>query len=181
MYRDLDKLTLIPMNSDFEIVRYIENNNIDAIKIGFEKMGQFFHENSFDEAFYKIANLPFNIRYDKFFIQREEIIENKVYNELNPNNEQYIFVHDDSDRGFSIDSSKHRQDLKVIKNDKRFNIFEMLKIYENAEEIHFMESSISALINSLVLTKPKLFLHKYVRNYDHFGHTKSKNNINIIE
>ena len=50
----------------------------------------------------------------------------------------------------------------------------MLKIYEKSEEIHFMESSISALINSYEFKNVNLFLHKYVRNYDHFGHTKSK-------
>ena len=53
-------------------------------------------------------------------------------------------------------------------------------VYENAEEKHFMESSISALLNSFIIKDVKLFLHKYVRNYDDFGYTKSKNNIIII-
>lgn len=181
MYRDLENLTLQPMGSDYEILTFIQNNNIDVDKIGFDKMGNHYHTGSFDEAFYKIANIPFSVRFDEFFLKRDEEIENIVYNKLNPNNEKYIFVHDDSDRGFSIDNSKYRHDLKIIKNDKQFNIFEMLKIYEKSEEIHFMESSISALINSYEFKNVNLFLHKYVRNYDHFGHTKSKNNINIIE
>jgi hypothetical protein len=180
MYRDLENLTLLPMGSDNEIMNFINLNKIKFYKIGFEKMGKFYHNNTFDKAFYDIVGLDFNIRYDNFFLKRDDEIESLVYNQLNPNNEKYIFVHDDPSRGFSINPEKHRSDLKIIKNDKRFNIFEMMKIYENAEEIHFMESSISALLNSFIIKDVKLFLHKYVRNYDNFGYTKSKNNIIII-
>jgi len=181
MYRDLDNLILKPMSSDGEIMNFIITTGIPVIRIGFERMSQFYHNNTFDKAFYDIAGLDFNIRYDKFYLKRDSNTEDLVYNELNPNNEKYIFVHDDPSRGFSINSEKHRSDLKIIKNDKRFNIFEMIKIYENAEEIHFMESSISALLNSYVLKDSKLFLHRYVRGYDNFGHSQSRNNIQIID
>jgi len=181
MYRDLKNLTLYPMNSDNEINNFINTNGISVYKIGFEKMGQFYNDNTFDKAFYDIAGLEFNVRYDKFFLLRNVERENMVYHELNPNNEKYIFVHDDPSRGFSINPEKHRGDLKIIKNDKRFNIFEMMKIYENAEEIHFMESSISALLNSYEIKNVKLFLHRYVREYDDFGHSQSINNIQIID
>ena len=180
MYRDLENLNLYPANSDYEIQNFINSNNIHVIKVGFEKMRDFYHTGSFDEAFYKIINLSFDIRFDEFHISRDYDNENKVYNELNKDNEKYIFVHDDLSRGFSINKDKYRSDLKIINNDKRFNIFEMMKIYENAEEIHLMESSISALINSYSF-KNKIFMHKYVRKYDDFGYTKSKNNIIIIE
>lgn len=181
MYRDLLNLNLIPMSSDNEIEWFIKNKKIDVLKIGFSKMGEFSNNNSFDEAFYKIANVPFNVRYDEFYIERDTERELFVYNEMNPSNEKYIFIHDDPNRGFNIDNQKYRKDLRVIRNDNRFNIFEMMRIYENAEEIHFMESSISALINSYTMKNPKLFLHKYIRNYDVFGHTKSRNNIIIVE
>lgn len=183
MFGDINNLTILPFHSDGEILNYIQSNNLhnQTLKIGFEKMGKYYHTHSFDEAFYQIANIPFSLRFEKFHVERNLEIEQYVYTQLNPTNEDYIFVHDDTDRGFSINQSKYRQDLKVIQNDKRFNIFEMLKIYENAKGVHFMESSISALLNSLPLPNIKFFLHKYVRNYDNFGHTKSINKIEIIE
>ena len=181
MYRDNPNITLVPMNSDNEIDNFLNTINAPFVKIGFNKMGDFYNGHSFDEAFYKIADLPFSVRYDEFYLQRDDELETFVYNELNPNNEKYIFIQDDESRGFKIDENKFRQDLKIIRNDKRFNIFEMIKIYENAEEIHFMESSISALVNSLLLPKVKIHMHKYIRNYDHFGYSKSRNNIIMID
>lgn len=181
MYRDNPNITLIPMSSDSEIENYLKTVTEPVYKFGFGRMGEFYANHTFDEAYYKIADLPFSVRYDEFFLLRDEGIENEVYKELNPNNEKYIFIQDDESRGFKIDETKFRQDLKIIKNDKRFNIFEMIKVYEQAEEIHFMESSISALVNSLILPNTKIFIHKYIRNYDHFGYSKSRNNNIMID
>ena len=43
----------------------------------------------------------------------------KIMEELNPNNEEYVFIHDDINRGFSIDRNKIRTDLKIIENNTK--------------------------------------------------------------
>jgi hypothetical protein len=50
-------------------------------------------------------------------------------------------------------------------NDKQFNVFDYLTLIENAEEVHFMQSSFKELICSYKLDKPVLYQHNYVRNY----------------
>lgn len=180
MYRDLSGLTVTGMSGDGEIDRQISGIQNVVYKIGFSDMSKWYGSCSFDEAFYKIADIPFNVRFDNFKIQRDKDREDEIFKILNPDNLEYIFVHDDPQRGFRIDQSRHRDDLLIIRNDKRFNIFEMMGVYERATEIHFMESSISALLNGIRLTKPNFYLHKYVRGYDDFGHTKSLNNITVL-
>ena len=48
-------------------------------------------------------------------------MESIAYKELNPNDEPYIYVHDDPSRGYSIDRNKIRNDLKIIENKKSSN------------------------------------------------------------
>ena len=66
--------------------------------------------------------------------------------------------------------------LKIIENDKRFLMFDMLKIIENATEVHSMQTGMKDLINSFNFNNPKFYLHWYVRpyndNYDSIGLNK---------
>lgn len=165
MYRDLDNLTVLAVQSDAEAFQHVFDNNLDCIRIGFSELFKFMPKFTFDEAFYKIAGLDFSVRFDKFYFERNYIQEQEVLNELNPSGEKYIFVHDDGDRGFSIDLNKINSKFKIIKNDKRFKIFDYLKLLENAEEIHFMQSSFKELICSFKMETPILYQHNYVRNY----------------
>ena len=76
-------------------------------------------------------------------MQRDMDEEERVYNKLNPSNEEYIFVHDDETRGFKIDIDN---DLKIIRNDITENIFHFPMILEKAKEIHVMESSFKSMV-----------------------------------
>ena len=136
---------------------------------------------TFDEAFYDLANLDFKIRFSKFYFDRNLEKEREVFRELNPKKEKYVYVHDDPDRGFVIREQKYRQDLKIIKNDFRFNLFDMLGVIENAEEVHTMQTGMLDLINSVKLEKPKIFLHAYVRKYSNFLHSKGINKVEKID
>jgi hypothetical protein len=183
MFSDLSNLELIPVNNDYDVESYIIKNNIqnDLIKIGFSEMRRHQPPHTFDQAFYKIAQMDFNTRFDYFKVPRNYEAENSVYNELNPTNEPYIFVHDDKNRGFEIDKSKIDSKLKIIENDIKYGLFDMLKIIENAEEVHVMQSSIKDLINSYAFTKPKFFLHLYVRGYDDDADSVGLNKFNKIK
>lgn len=167
MYRDDDSITVLPIGEDSDVIKFIKDNNLeqDVITVGFNKPG-FWGSKTFDEGFYNTVNLPFDYRFSKFKFERNTEKEDEVYKELNPNNEPYIYIHDDKERGFEIDRNKITNNLKVIENDKRFLMFDMLKIIENATEVHSMQTGMKDLINSFEFSKPKFYLHWYVRPYD---------------
>lgn len=180
MYRDNNNICTMPIE-EHDIENFLKSSYKKYIKVGFENLHQ--HNNSnftFDQAFYKLAGLDFSIRFNKFYLDRDLEKENEVLTRLNPNNEKYIFVCDDPDRGFIMDENKFRKDLKIIKNNKNINIFNILKLLENAEEIHTMQTSILDLCNSFVLSKPKIYLHTYIRNYPSFIESKGLNQIRKI-
>jgi hypothetical protein len=184
MYRDNDKIIPISVIDDWEIPNYINNNNIHekVLKIGHELIHDYMvNKNTpFDKAFYELVDLDFQLRFDKFYIERDFDKEKELFDKLNPNNEPYIFVHDDVSRGFEIDLNKVKSDIKIIKNDNDNLIFEYLSIFENAKEIHVMESSINSLINSYKLNNVKLFKHSYVRDYNFLMTPSGLNEYEII-
>lgn len=184
MYSDNENITVIPISSDSEIDIYCMSNNINIeniIKVGFSELSNYLPQIKFDEAFYKIAGIEFSVRFESFFIPRNREREIEVYNELNPNNESFIFLHEDKTRGFFLDRGKIPTGYKIIENDIKYNVFDLLYLFENAEEIHLMQSSIKDLINSYVLNKPKIVLHNYVRRYGEELNSIGLNKINIID
>lgn len=167
MYSDLKNLELIGVNHDGEVENFISSNNLEheTIRIGFNQLINYTPQFTFDVAFYKIAGLDFNVRFEEFKLPRDHEKEFNVLKELNPHNEPYIFVHDDKSRGFTIDNQKLPKNIKIIYNDIKYGIFDILGVIENAEEVHVMQSSIKDLINSYKFDKPKFYLHNYVRGY----------------
>lgn len=165
MYRDLDNLNVIGIDSDQSAVQYISDNKLDSIEVGFSKLKNLMPKLACDKAFYKSIGLDFSIRFDEFYFERNYEQENQVLKKLNPSNEKYIFVHDDPSRGFKLDLSKINCKYKIIENDKNFKIFDYLTLLENSEEIHFMQSSFKELICSYKMEKPILYQHSYIRNY----------------
>lgn len=183
MYRDLPNLHTIGLSSDSEVEEYIAKNNLhkDLIKIGFDKSRALQHQvETFDEGFYLAENLPFAIRFDEYFVERDMNKELELYNTLNPTDEDFIFVHEDPDRGMFLDKSRIRKDLKIIGNDKKFLIFDYLYLLDKAKEVHVMQSSLKDMINSYSFPNTKFFLHNYVRNYDSYANTKGLNKFEIL-
>jgi hypothetical protein len=172
MYRDDKEIEVLPIGEDYDVENYIQTNNIQehVIKTGFWNP---FNCETFDETFYKNISIPFEFRYTKFFIERDMRLEKSILSELNPDNEKYIFTH-------NIDLNKVRSDLKIIENPTKYNIFNLISLIENAEEVHLMESSIKCLVNSFKFDKPKFFYHTYVRGYSGFHNTKGLNKFEII-
>ena len=189
MYRDDKDINVISVgedendsengwrSDDLLIQKYILDNNLQndlifaslsyrlsnpkSIYTGFKSVN-FFNTigklecGTFDKAYYKVLGIPFNIRFDKFFLERDYSIENDICKTLNPSGEKYIFTH-------NVDRTKVRSDLKIIENPTEYNIFNLISLIENAEEVHLMESSIKNLVNSFKMEKPKFFYHRYVR------------------
>ena len=166
MYRDEPdiKIITVPNNDEYRfILEFITKNNIkNFLKVGHdyypwgkeEELGM-----GCAEIFYHQMDIPYERRFDDFYYERDEDEEKRVYEKLNPDHEDYIFVHDDVNRGFEIPKEK-LGDMKIIRNDMEENLFNFGMILENAKEIHCMESAFRSLIETLDTTE-KLFFHNF--------------------
>ena len=84
-----------------------------------------------------------------------------------------MFVHDDPERGFTVDRKYIlNQDLIEVQNDMSENAFHFLKVLEEAQEIHCMESSFKSLIDFYAQTD-KLFYHDF-RDHPLGNHANKK-------
>lgn len=180
MYRDLSNLEIFNFDVEEDAIRFVENNKTvknNIIKPGFENLDSCLDRMTFDEAFYHLAGLDFQIRFDEFYFERDIEKEDEVCKTLNPDDEKYIFVLDDPKRGYNIDMGKVTDEYKVIRNDYQFKMFDYIKILENAEEIHMMQTGFLDMVNSYKMDKPKIYRHNYVRNYPESIHSKGLNDV----
>ena len=180
MYRDLENLEIFNFDTEPEAVMFTENNRTvktNLVKPGFNNLDSCLDRMTFDEAFYHLAGLDFQVRFDDFYFERDLEKEEEVCNTLNPDGEKYIFVLDDAKRGYTIDMSKVTDEYKIITNDFRFRMFDFIKLLENAEEIHTMQTGFLDLVNSYKMDKPKIYRHNYVRNYPASIHSKGLNEV----
>lgn len=182
MYSDLENLKIIPVSSDGEAQQYVYTNNLihDYIRVGFEKVSNLKDTcETFDEAFYVGQNIPYEDRFKHFYIPRDMEREMNTYNELNPNNEPFIFIHEDRARGMLMNRNRIRKDLKIIENDKKYFVTDIIYLLERAAEVHLMQSAFKDMIN-FYKVDGKCFLHNYIRGYDSFANTKGLNNFEIL-
>ena len=141
---------------------------------------------SCDESFYEMLGIPYDNRFTKFNFTRDYKIEDDIYKELTPENKDYIFVHDDVENGEDIFGKTAYfvpftneivlftyvengypinvdTDLNIVKNDITKNFFYFGKLFENAKEIHCMESSIRCLLEFYDLSGVELYCYKRLR------------------
>jgi len=189
MFRDLDNIKYLTINNEnyegqFVVVNsHLQfNPNITYLKIGFDYLHHRV-KTSLDQTdkltgeqlFYEQVGLPWSERYDGFYIERNAEAEEEVYKYYNPNDEPYVFVHQDTNRKRIIDF-KHilNKDIKIINFNKKltdkhqFKFFDHMKLIENAEECHMIDSSFKCLADSFLKDKKNMFFHRYT-NFDSFG------------
>jgi len=180
MLMDLENVILLPLpdtNSDFfmlqESTRH-EKTGYNIIKLGY--FGENFLKDRnlrYDVNFYQQANVDFEKRWTQFYYQRDQDAEYDLYKKLcgNFKEGEYIFLHEDSRRGFTIDRKLVPSEYKIItpippslKDAKNISshFFHYGYILEHAAEIHCIESSFAALIEGLTL-KNKKYAHRYAR------------------
>jgi hypothetical protein len=118
----------------------------------------------FDEAFYVQANVGFQERWNQFTFFEDKIEQLHVYKELVGDTKSYAFVHDDAKRGYKINQQLISSNLKIIRPISRgTSIFDYKLVIERATEIHCIESSFSAFIESINIQNPRKFIHRYSR------------------
>jgi hypothetical protein len=146
---------------------YLAKFGYTILKLGGYGIDFFLDQNlRLDEHFYKQANIPISMRWESFKYIRNHKLELELFDLLECKKGKYIFIHDDINRGFNIDPTRIPAGYRVIRPDpvrfKRYTVFNYLRIIENAYEIHCMESSFAALIESFKIDVPK-FAHRYAR------------------
>lgn len=183
LYRHNPRIIVIPADDSESRTIFNAIQTEYKLLLGFEDLekAQLKHNVNFDEAFYKIAGLPFEYRFDRFKLQRDAEREEDLFKKLYIEKGKYIFLHDDNTRNFTIkrDYIKNKQLPVVWPNPKvTNNIFDYCSIIENAAEVHVIDSSFKNLCENLDIKTNDLFYHCYFRSRNI---TKSRKNWNLIK
>ena len=168
MYRDEPNIVVVwidkDLNEDQQVSAFLEKNKqVFHVRIGFENYptGKDVDENkNCWEYFYEQVGIDPSVRTEYFDVARDDKAEEALFAELNPYGVPFVFVHDDSERGYKIGYEHFPLGMHVIKNDSSINIFSFLTILEEANEIHCMESSFKTLID-LYAESADLYFHDF--------------------
>jgi hypothetical protein len=169
MYEDNKCIVPFAFECNKKIEQFIEKNTtLPIISLRPDKRSGY----SFDALTYKEANIPLECKWSRFFVQRKKGQEKWVYqNTLELKKDEYVFVHDDWDRGYKInDKYLPTGGLRIIRSNEgsMLDIFSYLKVIENAKEVHCIDSCFLNLIDCMQLRNEGLFFHQYVRRSNQF-------------
>jgi hypothetical protein len=170
MLKDVSNIQVISYGSELQLLAhrdFLRKCGYDVLNLGSYGSDWFNDETRrLDANYYDQAGLSLDCRWNSFRYVRNKAREHELFNMLQCDGGEYIFVHDDARRNFNIDQSKLPTGVRIVRPDLKFansyRIFDYLKIIENATEIHCIESSFCALIESLEIPLPK-FAHRYAR------------------
>jgi hypothetical protein len=188
----LEKINIyneLPIN--FNIKQIMKKNNIDLIVFNLYKIyyNSFFsYDPNYPTYLYTDLKLDKNIQYDKFKIIRNYKKEDELYQKLiKIIGTNYIIIIEDRERDLIINRKYVKTKLPIFKlglnennknkelnNIKDSNIFNYIKILENANEIHSIDSCMILLIDMLSI-KGKIYAHSYVRKTLLFNSVKYQN------
>ena len=184
MYRDEPNIVVVKIDGNTseypQVEEYVKSGKCSHfLRIGHE-FYPFEEEPEYGkncwEFFYEQVKIPYEVRTQMFYVERDSEEETRVLNKLNPDNKRFIFVHDDESRGFKVNREHFlNPDLFVIENDITENALHFFLILEKAEEIHCMESSFKSLIDLYAQTD-HIFYHDF-RNQPLGNYTTKKWNV----
>lgn len=155
-------------------IRIIENDAVypDGQGLGLGIYGdQSIKAESFDRWFYAQAGVDFQRRFDPipFLKTKTDFIRGS----------RLAFVHDDPSRGFTIDRSKIKPDLKIVRPCGLPSILDYVPLMEAVDEVHVIDSSFLHLCEHLERTDG-LFYHRYARDAGPFHQTVKRKNWTIL-
>ena len=166
LYSENNNISVIPIkayasedNNEVLLVdRYAHEHEHLICRVGFE----YLDPNNWDTGFYKQLGINFIERY-RFFklpkLQPEKLLPVPKY--------KYIFVHDrSSDKSFDLNIQSNLPRIVVKKTDTD-NLLAYIRLIEDAEEIHCIDSSLLHLIDSMPCITNKLYYHD-IRKHNPF-------------
>lgn len=163
------KLIKIPARYGWKFVRVIQVISkffkIEFLGLGFYGENFFLEKIRFDHNFYIQANVPFGLRWQPLNYKRNINRERELFNRLKCTPQKYLFLHEDIRRGYIIDRTKLPRNIQIVEPliyREHYLLVDYRLVLENAMQIHIIESSFSAFIESIGLDTP-LFAHRYAR------------------
>jgi hypothetical protein len=181
-FRDNDKITNISYNSYYELINKDEYFDIIDARV-WEDYGKppikgnyYDRNNKFGDlceqvvndnasSFYSILGFPISNRINKYYLQRLDEQENNLMNKHHLINTEYSVI---CEYGINNINRKYVEkenivNLHMISND----MLDIVKIVENANDIHLIENSVALLIYHLqsknLMKKVNVNLHAYSR------------------
>lgn len=189
-FRDIDYVTAISLDCDindsvFRAKSILNSINCKQLDLSFgflHSSAAGYHSNidyakNFVEAKYKLSDVPLRERWNLYF-SRDKQREYSLYEKM-VKSPDYILAHENSSQGHHFFADGNNI-IKVVPFED-FNIFNWMKIIENAQEIHCVDSSICNLIESQKHLKDKI--KKYIpakRFAVDWGRTTLENNWQIL-
>lgn len=166
MYRDQERIRVIEIDeSEHErpqVQRWLRRRRAtNYLSVGHRSLRPLLDQHPdlfFDELFYLQVGIPYALRFDACYWQRDWAEEERVAAKRAPPG-PYAFVHDDPARGYVIDTSGI--EIPIVRNDPSESLFHMGLLLERATEIHCMESSIRCMIESLDVSGCQLYYHNF--------------------
>lgn len=152
----------------------------DCVLSGFQFIGRFSHyrvdwkftySKNFVVQMYEQCNVPFSDSWLKFSIDNRNILNEDRLLEKYKNYK--IFYHDDPSRGMTIKSSfkeSHLNNKNAVfpDNSETNNIFDWIKVIQNCEEIHCIDSCFLNLVDRIETNyETKLYYHTYAKNWEY--------------
>lgn len=173
MLQDLENVTLLKMPNFkswkttrlFQLIGRILR--IQIIGLGSYGTNFFPQGVRFDNNFYDQAGLDFKHRWDSFHAPRNIARESELFDFLDCKSGEYIFLHEDPARNFTINRELLPQNIRVItplSPLKGYFLVDYRLVIEKAFQIHVIESSFAAFIESIPTNAP-LFAHRYARHH----------------
>lgn len=174
MFSDLKNLTILK-GDDVFAKKFIFLNKFKLWRFRYNKIKivgfKFLNNKSnltFEQQFYKIADVDFAKKWENFYIPRNLEKELDFLKKVTPSN-GYVFVHEDNARNYTINREKIGSKFPIFTPQTKFtnNIFDYCTIIEKATEIHVIDSSFMFLIDCLQYENPeqKIFVHRYARRF----------------
>lgn len=128
----------------------------------------------YDYQWYLHANVPFNLRWDNFFLERDMNKEKEIYYDVLglKDNEIFAFIHEDTSRGFEFYPEGYKmnmnyvsQNIKLVELQKipDVNLLDLTYTLEKSSEIHSFNSGVAIFIDLMLKQHDKLFYHHYIR------------------
>lgn len=130
-------------------------------------------------TFYSIAGIPEEIKINYFNFDRLYDYENKLFDSLNISSKYSIIC----EYGNNLIQRKYinYQNRIINLHNISSNYFDVVKLIENASEVHLINNSISLLVYLLQITGRMKLVPVKLHSYARMGEVNSENIINFYE
>jgi hypothetical protein len=179
MFRDLKKLNIIKIRDDQEARQIYHNFTGEKLNnmLTIEESHKYFIEDG-DNIFYKKMGYDPSVMKDFFYIERDFDEEEKVFKELTNGVNEYIFLHEDSQRGYNINRDKLDSNMSIIKSDIKYPFFSLMKVIEKAENCYVI---CSAFFELLLTSGINNNVYVDVSRYPTFGKYIESQNFKLLK